>query len=137
MGLEVDKKEGDKGRDRLLRLIDKIQTTYTSGADNDSLFRQIYNLRQQLMNDTFKVTVIGNFKSGKSTLINALLGQEILPANALPTTAVITEIKYGEKPKAVLHFVNPLPEKMYYGMPKILSNMRRFQMKDVPLWRLK
>lgn len=101
--------------------------------DMEHCAQVLQQLRQKISSDTFKIMVMGNFKNGKSTFINALLGQEILPAYAVPTTAIINEIKYGEKPKAVLHFLNPLPEKMYDGIPeKALTHMRRFKMKDVP-----
>ena len=101
--------------------------------DMEHCAQTLQQLRQKISSDTFKIMVMGNFKNGKSTFINALLGQEILPAYAVPTTAIINEIKYGEKPKAILHFLNPLPEKMYDGIPeKALTHMRRFKMKDVP-----
>ena len=101
--------------------------------DMEHCAQTLQQLRQKISSDTFKIMVMGNFKNGKSTFINALLGQEILPAYAVPTTAIINEIKYGEKPKAVLHFLNPLPEKMYDGIPeKALTHMRRFKMKGVP-----
>ena len=47
--------------------------------------------------------VVGEFKRGKSTLINALLGEPVLPARVAPCTALITEVKYGPTPRAVLH----------------------------------
>ncbi|MFC0518946.1 dynamin family protein [Mucilaginibacter angelicae] len=66
--------------------------------------------------ETFKIMVVGQFKVGKSTFINALLGEEVLPAYAIPCTAVINEVKYGSVPRAVLHFKDPiqkeLPEKL-------------------------
>lgn len=62
--------------------------------------------QDKLSNDTFKVLVLGEFKRGKSTFINALLGEEVLPAFAIPCTAVINEIKWGEESRAVLHFVD-------------------------------
>ena len=76
--------------------------------DMEHCAQTLQQLRQKISSDTFKIMVMGNFKNGKSTFINALLGQEILPAYAVPTTAIINEIKYGEKPKAVLHFLNCL-----------------------------
>lgn len=54
-------------------------------------------------NDAFRIMVLGNFKRGKSTLVNALLGDELLPSFARPCTAVPTELSYGETPSVVLH----------------------------------
>jgi len=66
-------------------------------------------LNAKISSDVFRVMVVGNFKSGKSTFINALLGQAVLPAYAIPCTAVINEVKWGADKKAVLHFRNPVP----------------------------
>lgn len=60
-------------------------------------------LRRRVASDAFKVLVLGEFRRGKSTVINALLGQKVLPAFAVPTTATINEVKWGERPRAVLH----------------------------------
>lgn len=46
------------------------------------------------------VVVLGEFNHGKSTVVNALLGEEILPVGITPTTAVITHLVYGDKPRA-------------------------------------
>lgn len=46
----------------------------------------------------FSVAVVGEFKRGKSTFINALLGKEILPADVTPTSATINRVTYGLKP---------------------------------------
>lgn len=120
---------------RQKRLTDIIQEVWGTIEELDMVhFSQtLQELKNKIAADTFKIMVMGNFKNGKSTFINALLGQEILPAYAVPTTAIINEIKYGETPKAVLHFLNPLPEKMYDGIPEpALAHMRQYQMKDIP-----
>jgi ribosome biogenesis GTPase A len=64
----------------------------------------INNLQERVKSDNFKVLVVGEFKRGKSTFINALLGEEILPSYAKPCTAIINEIKWGETRRALLHF---------------------------------
>lgn len=78
----------------------------------DSISRadQIARVRKALESDTFKVLIAGEFKRGKSTLINALLGQNVLPAKVAPCTAVITRIRFGEKKRAVLYFRDDDPE---------------------------
>lgn len=43
-----------------------------------------------------KVAVIGQFSSGKSTFLNALLGEKILPSGIIPLTSKVCEISYGE-----------------------------------------
>jgi GTPase SAR1 family protein len=90
-------------------------------------------LGKKVNNDTFKIQVIGTFKNGKSTFINSLLGEAVLPAYALPCTAVINEVKYGEKKEAILYFRNPLPEKLPNSISqKALAHMQKHNMKEVP-----
>jgi ribosome biogenesis GTPase A len=48
----------------------------------------------------FYLACIGQFKRGKSTLINALIGTPILPVGFIPVTAVPTVIRYGGQPRA-------------------------------------
>lgn len=90
-------------------------------------------LSKKVNNDTFKIQVIGTFKNGKSTFINSLLGEAVLPAYALPCTAVINEVKYGEEKEAILYFRNPLPEKLPTSISqKALAHMQKHNMKNVP-----
>ncbi len=49
------------------------------------------------------VVVLGEFNHGKSTVINALLGEEVLPVGITPTTSVITHLVYGDEPGARVH----------------------------------
>ena len=84
-------------------------------------------------NDAFKIQVVGTFKNGKSTFINSFLGDEILPAYALPCTAVINEVKYREEKKAVLYFKNPLPENLPEELSeKSVLHMQKYSMENVP-----
>jgi ribosome biogenesis GTPase A len=64
--------------------------------------RSLTQLEKRILSESFRVLVCGEFKSGKSTLINALIGRRILPSYAVPTTAIICEISFGEEPRAVL-----------------------------------
>lgn len=54
----------------------------------------------------FYVACIGQFKRGKSTLLNALVGHPILPAAILPVTAVPTVLRYGSEISARVRFTN-------------------------------
>ncbi len=61
-------------------------------------------LGHKVSEGVFRVLVLGEFKRGKSTLVNALLGAPILPANVTPTTALLTVVRYGEPPSATLRY---------------------------------
>ncbi len=52
----------------------------------------------------FYLACIGQFKRGKSTLINALIGEPVLPVGFIPVTAVPTVIRYGAHKKARIQF---------------------------------
>ncbi len=66
-------------------------------------------LRNRVLERRFTVAVVGEFKRGKSTLINALLGAEILPADVLPTTATVNRVTFGLAPSATLRFLDGRP----------------------------
>lgn len=63
-------------------------------------------LRERLYEGELIISVIGQFKSGKSSLINSLLGEELVPVGIIPLTTVVTEIRRAEKFRAVVCFVN-------------------------------
>ncbi|HZT95313.1 MAG TPA: dynamin family protein [Chloroflexota bacterium] len=61
-------------------------------AESRLLEARVADLEHRL----FTLIVLGEFKNGKSTLINAMLGSKLLPAKAAPATAIITMLTYGE-----------------------------------------
>jgi predicted GTPase len=69
-----------------------------------SLIRPFPEIRENLQTDRFRLVVLGQFKRGKSTCINALLGERVLPTDVIPVTAVITEIHHGAEAAAQVFF---------------------------------
>jgi len=61
-------------------------------AEND--FR---SLMAKLAEDRFVLAVLGQFKRGKSSLMNAIIGEPLLPTSVLPLTSTITILRYGPK----------------------------------------
>lgn len=59
---------------------------------------------EKVANEHFEVAIVGEFKRGKSTLINALLGQEVLPADVLPATATLNRVTYSETPYVMVEY---------------------------------
>ena len=58
-------------------------------------------LIDKIENQKITISVIGQFKRGKSMLVNSILGDKILPIGIVPVTAVVTTIEYGEKAATV------------------------------------
>jgi hypothetical protein len=61
-----------------------------------------HELMVKLAEDRFTLAVVGQFKRGKSSLMNALIGRELLPIGVLPLTSAITILRYGPKEKLVV-----------------------------------
>jgi len=67
---------------------------------------QVAALLEKLQENRFHLVILGAFKRGKSTLINALLGEAVLPTAVVPLTSVVTILGYGEKLDIQVHFQN-------------------------------
>ena len=72
---------------------------------NPSL-QELESLLDKLSNQHFSIGITGVLSAGKSTLLNALLGQEILGSSTIPETASLTLLKYSKEPSARVSFWN-------------------------------
>ncbi len=68
----------------------------------DERSKQAKDAAARLKSHIFSVGIMGEFKRGKSTVINALLGEEVAPADVVPASATLNRITYGLKPKATI-----------------------------------
>ena len=84
-----------------------------------TLLRMVSNIDQKL----FTLLVLGEFKNGKSTLINAILGEEKLPARAIPTTAVITILVQGTRSDVAIYRIG-IDEPEYIPWSEFIDKYR-------------
>jgi GTP-binding protein EngB required for normal cell division len=63
-------------------------------------------LLSRLAEDRFYLAVVGRFNGGKSSLMNAILGQSLLPTGIRPLTSVVTSVRYGSRPGIEVWFRN-------------------------------
>jgi tRNA U34 5-carboxymethylaminomethyl modifying GTPase MnmE/TrmE len=60
--------------------------------------------KERLTNDELVVAVAGEFKRGKSMLLNNLLGRPYCPVGNAVTTSVVTAVRYGETERVTVHY---------------------------------
>ena len=121
-----------RNRQELVNLISRTQTVFKK-LKIESWDQSLAQLNNKVQSEHFKVMVLGEFKRGKSTVINAMLGEEVLPAYAIPCTAVINEIKWGEERRAILHFRDPIPEPLPKKIPEqAMNHIQKTGGRDIP-----
>lgn len=59
---------------------------------------------KKLDSQVFRIAVIGEFSKGKSTLLNALLGEKIQPTRAIPCSGTISVLRYGKQKRVICHY---------------------------------
>jgi hypothetical protein len=109
----VKSKHGDVVR-TTLGLIDGLGDI-ARGLDMDAAPNRLKAISKSLESDRFEIVVMGRFKNGKSTLLNALLGGTVRPVpelagqggpmvmDDLPATAVVTSVTYSDDPWVKAH----------------------------------
>ena len=82
-----------------LRGLGEIAGTLGTKTVRDRIDR---GLVRKLEEDRFHLVVVGEFNHGKTTFVNALLGENALPVGVTPTTAAIHHIRWAEAPEALV-----------------------------------
>lgn len=85
-------------------------------------------LRERLVEERLQVAVLGQFKRGKSTFLNALLGASVLPTGVVPLTAIATFIRWAAEPSIrIAYFDDRRAEELgAYGTDRIREQLARF-----------
>lgn len=81
--------------ERILRQVDRL---LKEDSVDPSLIEEYRRISMRFFHPVFSVAVVGEFSRGKSTIINQLLEQDLLPIGDTPTTAMLARIKHGGSP---------------------------------------
>jgi replication fork clamp-binding protein CrfC len=78
-------------------LIDTLKSTcqILNLDRNSQIYQDVNSICNYLVNPNFQIAVFGPFNHGKSTLLNAMLGNRTLPIDLIPTTGAAITVKYG------------------------------------------
>ena len=85
----------------VIKVVDLALETIARYGRSD-LTSRLRQTRTRLLDGRVRVLVIGEFKQGKSQLVNALVNASVCPVDDDIATSVPTVVRYGEKPRAAL-----------------------------------
>lgn len=102
-----------------------LSKTPETAAFSKSFLDWIDARREDWNNDKIRVGVIGVTSSGKSTVINAILGADILSSAVTPSTGQLVSCTFGESLQAIVYFENG-KQKVFTGTSLCPDNLKRY-----------
>ncbi len=98
-------------KNRVLAAMDVVKSNFPVADVVEKIKTDADALVGRMTKDNFiKIPFVGDFNSGKSSLLNTYMGRDILPTNILPETAVAYELYYAEDEKLELYSEGVLKE---------------------------
>jgi GTPase SAR1 family protein len=86
--------------------------------------KELAKIHEDLEDQTI-IMIAGEFKAGKSTFINALIGEKVLTSDVTPATAVVTKLTYGQQKRIIGHYQDGKKEIFALGNLEELTAERR------------
>lgn len=84
-----------KQLETLLHQLDSVSRRMRE--QNESLYAdKVQDLMRKMVHEEFGIAFCGHFSAGKSSMLNELFGEQILPTSPIPTSANIVEMRHGE-----------------------------------------
>jgi len=84
-----------KHKTEILTIIETVEALIKE--DLETADDRLLMTKEQLISNCFNLVILGQFKRGKTTLINSLIGKEILPSSVVPLTSIVTILKFGKE----------------------------------------
>ncbi|MEG3844189.1 dynamin family protein, partial [Microcoleus sp. herbarium14] len=95
------------GLQNLVETLKQAESASENNSGKLGLERDIEDITtasQNLRGGVFRLLVLGDMKRGKSTFLNALIGENLLPSDVNPCTALLTILRYGSEKKVTVYF---------------------------------
>lgn len=92
---------------RIADILNKSESEGKQKSGGLGLETQIEDINiasKNLRSGVFRLLVLGDMKRGKSTFLNALIGENLLPSDVNPCTALLTVLRYGSEKKVTVYF---------------------------------
>lgn len=110
----------------ILEKVKEAEAMFSDYEITGNELARVQKLREKLENQKVTVSVIGQFKRGKSALVNGILEDEVLPVGIVPVTAVVTTVEYGPK-SASVHFNNGVVKEVAFEEISVYVNEQENQ----------
>lgn len=88
------------------RVVDALNALVQDLNDDSWHKSVVHETIQRLESRDFNLVVMGLFKRGKSSVINALIGDNVLPVDVVPLTSAGTLLSYGDTPSATVYYLD-------------------------------
>ena len=100
--------------DRLNQIVTTIESrnskeNVSGKLELESTIAEVKSYSEKLESGVFRLLVLGDVKRGKSTVINALVGEDLLPRDVNACTAILTVLRYGLEKKVTVYFNDDTP----------------------------
>jgi GTPase SAR1 family protein len=92
-----------------VELVFQTALTQTQNQPNLAHFHQILLQAYQRLHQPMRIAIVGLIKAGKSTLMNALLGESVVATGKVEATFNVNWLKYNQTPSVTIHFKNQRP----------------------------
>lgn len=92
---------------RIAEILERSESDAKTNSGQLGLDREITDLTkasENLRKGVFRLLVLGDMKRGKSTFLNATIGENLLPSDVNPCTALLTVLRYGPEKKVTVYF---------------------------------
>ncbi len=121
---EEEKKSSFKELKSVLEsIVDEVKELVTT---NEKFKDELTDTKHYLNNQKFSIGITGVMNAGKSTMLNALMGKEILGSAVVPETANLTIVKHNPSETAKVYYWNKAEWQRIENAAKELESMRDY-----------
>lgn len=106
----------------LCTLMDELRQSY----EEESFWASLNEIEAYLHSRRFSIGITGVMNAGKSSLLNTLMGKELLGSSVVPETANLSVIKYADVPYAKVHFWSEQEWEAIKKSAQVIEEMQRF-----------
>lgn len=108
--------------------LEKVRKAYELLSKDEATTAQAMaagRLLERLESGNINISIIGQFKRGKSSLANRILGDEYFPVGIVPITSAVTRVIYGDEKKCEVRFKNGIRKEIDFAeLPEYVSEQQ-------------